>query len=151
MSGMHLERFEHLVDAYGPDLIDWPVEDRAAAETLLRDSREAQDLVHSARQLNAALDDYQVAAPSPDFESMLLDMSPPAPRREVRKSRGFTWAGLRFLTSASAALACAAFGLVVGFSVQDAPAETVTSDEADAFVSVAFSSYDETFWKGEEG
>lgn len=50
-----LKRFKTLTDSYGADLLRWPEQERAAAQTLLEESAEARALLADARMLDDAL------------------------------------------------------------------------------------------------
>lgn len=147
---MTLERFEDLLDLYGPNLADWPEQHRSSAQELLASSETARDWLADANLMVSALDSYEVDAPSAQLEASLLDLAPKAPARQVRRSEGFlSWIDLRIFSTAGAALACAAFGLVIGLNAIQ-PSETAT-DEADLFVTAALTTYDTNFWEGDEG
>ena len=147
---MTLERFEDLLDLYGPNLADWPEQHRASAQELLASSETARDWLADANLMVSALDSYEVDAPSAQLEANLLDLAPRASTRPVRRSEGFlSWIDLRIFSTAGVALACAAFGLVIGLNAIQ-PSET-TTDEADLFVTAALTTYDTNFWEGDEG
>lgn len=149
---MTLERFEDLLDLYGPDLTVWPTSDREAASALLDTSEGARDLMADASFMMDALDQYTVPDPSPEFEASLLDLAPVAATKTAPQTGGFfSWFDLRMFSTAGAALACAAFGLVIGLNAIE-PADTATStDEAEMFMTAALTSYDTAFWEGDEG
>jgi hypothetical protein len=50
-----LKRFKAMTDSYGADLLRWPEQERAAAQTLLEGSAEARALLGDARMLDEAL------------------------------------------------------------------------------------------------
>ena len=50
-----LKRFKTMTDSYGADLLRWPEQERAAAQTFLEGSTEARALLADARMLDEAL------------------------------------------------------------------------------------------------
>jgi hypothetical protein len=50
-----LKRFKTMTDSYGADLLRWPEQERAAAQTFLEGSIEARALLADARMLDEAL------------------------------------------------------------------------------------------------
>lgn len=50
-----LKRFKTMTDSYGADLLRWPEQERAAAQTFLERSAEARTLLADARVLDEAL------------------------------------------------------------------------------------------------
>jgi hypothetical protein len=50
-----LKRFKTMTDSYGADLLRWPEQERAAAQTLLEECAEARALLADARMLDDAL------------------------------------------------------------------------------------------------
>lgn len=104
---MGLERFEHLVDAYGADPRRWPEAERAAAEAFLAGSEAARTLAEDAARLDALLE----AAPAPEPSELLGHrVLRAAPVRRSRVSR-FGWA------SGAGWAAAAAAGVLVGLSL----------------------------------
>lgn len=81
MNGMDLERLEALLDTHGGDLRRWPSRERSAAERLIGESPAARTLLAQAAELDAALDAWTVAPPSPQLGAR-LQAGYPAPRRE---------------------------------------------------------------------
>ncbi len=80
MNAMDLERLEALLDTHGGDLRNWPPRERSAAERLLGESPAARTLLAQAGELDAALDAWSVAPPSPQLHARLR-AGYPAPRR----------------------------------------------------------------------
>lgn len=150
---MTLERFETLLDLYGPNIADWPETDRQSADQLLAESDAAQELMADAAFMMDALDSYTVAEPSPEFDARLLDLAPTGkPVLPAKTSGGFfSWFDVRMFSTAGAALACAAFGLVIGLNAIEPADTTTTNDEAEMFMTAALTSYDTAFWEGDEG
>lgn len=148
---MTLEQFEENLDLYGSDLSIWPDHLAQAADGLLKSSSAAQHALEDARLLDATLDAYTIDAPSAAFEASLLDLAPKASVSEQQQKGGIkSWFSLRLVTTATAALACAAFGFVIGIQ----SINSIQMDkEADAFVSASLdgTSYTDEFWTGEEG
>ena len=148
MDKMQIDQFEYLLNVHGAELSDWPEERREAARMLLAQSPEAQSLLAEARDLTSALDLYEVSPPDARFEARLLDLSPsPAASPQKTKRKRFAF-DLRLISSAGIAFACAAFGLLAGFT---ASPPATTTDNAEAFMSVAAANYDTAFWGGDEG
>ena len=146
---MQLDRFEDRLDLYGSDLSAWPEDDRAAAMSLLEQSDEARSLLDEAQHLDTALATFTVDEPSAEFEARLLDLAPQPPRPAKARTGLFELLNIRLFVSTGAALACAAFGVVIGLNSISTPEWT---DDADAFVTAAVTSYDSTLWEdGEEG
>ncbi|MBL8245233.1 MAG: hypothetical protein JNL89_13625 [Rhodanobacteraceae bacterium] len=81
MNGMDLERLEALLDTHGGDLRRWPSRERSAAERLIGESPAARTLLAQAAELDAALDAWTVAPPSPQLGAR-LQAGYPAPRPE---------------------------------------------------------------------
>ena len=104
---MGLERFEHLVDAYGADPRRWPEAERAAAEVFLSGSEAARALVEGAARLDALLATAPALEPSELLVHRVLRAAP------VRRTRidGFGWA------SGAGWAAAAAAGVLVGLSL----------------------------------
>tara|TARA_Y100000052_G_scaffold27591_2_gene37045 strand:- start:2822 stop:3265 length:444 start_codon:yes stop_codon:yes gene_type:complete len=147
---MKPDQFEDTLDLYGPDLSVWPDEDRRAAEQLLETSTDARAMLDDAWAVDDALNDFTVEDPSPELDARLLDLAPapPAPAASTRKSL-LGWLDMKLFVSAGAALACAAFGLVIGLNSVTTPE---WSEEADEFLTAAVMSYDTALWEdGEEG
>ncbi|MFN4277390.1 MAG: hypothetical protein ACK4FJ_13905 [Ferrovibrio sp.] len=61
---MDLDRFTHLIDAYGADIEHWPARDQAAADRLLAASSEARELQRAALRFDNRL----LAATLPEIE-----------------------------------------------------------------------------------
>ncbi len=69
---MILEDFEERALAYGGDIDNWPVEDRAAARALLAESQAAQTALAEANALDDMLDLWEGPEPSHDLLSRVL-------------------------------------------------------------------------------
>jgi hypothetical protein len=146
---MTFGKFETLLDQYGPDLARWPADERAIAAALLRCMPAARKAHEDAFFVAQALDSYETIPPSATFEARLLDLAPPASgRTSPGRSLVSRIFDLRILTSAGAALACTAFGLIIGFS--SLQSELIQQD-ADAYITASNSDYDSTFWLGDGG
>ena len=144
---MKLEEFEDCLDLYGADLTRWPEAKAGAGHACLQSSELARIMLDDARQLDSALDDFRIALPTAAFEARLLDLSPVAPAAlPMRRKSG--WLDLRIFSTAVASLACAAFGMVIGFqTVQSVQTEV----DADAFLTASATTLSTDFWSGEEG
>lgn len=142
------EQFEDCLDLYGSNFARWPEGEAADAKALLEISGSARLMLEDALTLDDALGDFTVEAPSAAFEARLLDLAPkPAPKL-AQKAGLFGRFNLRSLTMASAGLACAAFGFVVGLqSIQIIQ----TNTEAEAFMTASITSISEDIWLGDEG
>jgi hypothetical protein len=84
---MTLARFRELLDAYGARSETWPSAERGAAESLLRESAEAQQAFSEAEPLDAWLDDHEVPEISPTLRARVLEV----PIVATRKRRAFGW------------------------------------------------------------
>ncbi|MEQ8247005.1 MAG: hypothetical protein RID42_04925 [Alphaproteobacteria bacterium] len=69
-----LADFEALLDRCGPDPVRWPVELRAAAQTLVAQSTEAAAALHTAEKLARLLDLVAAPAPSAALEARLAKL-----------------------------------------------------------------------------
>lgn len=59
---MHTERFEQIVETYGSQPVNWPAQEREAAEHLLRESSRARQLLQEQQTLDDMLNRIQVPA-----------------------------------------------------------------------------------------
>lgn len=143
---MSMERFESLLDRYGPDIDVWPPADRDFAQTYLATSQEGRAALADAHFLETELNAYTVVEPSAALEAALLDLSPVTRPARPAKRGLFGRFDFRFVTTAGVSLACATFGLVIGMS---APGAVALTDDADAFVTAAAGSYDTAFWEND--
>jgi len=69
---MDLERFCHIVDAYGAEPERWPASERAAAEAFLARSYEATLFVKEAGKLDFLLDEMALGSPTEALKSRVL-------------------------------------------------------------------------------
>lgn len=128
-----MERFRALVEAYGGDLERFPQRERASAKALALASREAQQLLATARVFDSLLASARDDLPSAQLENELSAI----PFRHVQQ-RSRIWL-LPFRTHARAGLAAAAAVLLGLLGGQLAPPESgpdgddigVTSEQAD--------------------
>jgi hypothetical protein len=118
-----LARFEALLDAYGAEPRRWPADRRAASESLLARSPEAQALHAAARRLDGLLD---AAAVEPAPAHLIGRVLAAAPKPAA--ARGGWIAGL-FKPAAGIALA-AVLGLGLGGVIS--PFGAANGDVADA-------------------
>lgn len=137
---MTIERFDELASAYGAGIFLWPAEEQAAAEALAKSSPDAQAVLERERALDAALDEWDVPAPSEALMAKILgdaaevstttSAAVETPRQASEKpsffSRFFGEMGWR---PAGAMTACLAIGFIAGLSGAPAP---VGGDEASA-------------------
>lgn len=63
---MNLEQFTHLLDVRGCDRAAWPARDREQAESLLRESAAARDLLQAQRNMETLLDRIE----APEFAGL---------------------------------------------------------------------------------
>ena len=146
---MTLDRFEDLLDLYGPDFASWPRDDAASARALLNSSVDASIAHESALLLNASLNAYEIAPPSAAFEAKLLDLAPSSIAVVEKSNDDFlSWFSLKGLSIGATALACAAFGFTIGISSLNA---LHTNANAEAFVTASYDSYSDESWYGDEG
>jgi hypothetical protein len=68
---MNIEKFRHLIDAYGAEPERWPVEHRAGLLEFARVDDAGAEILTRARQLDQLLDDYSVST-SPDLPARIL-------------------------------------------------------------------------------
>jgi hypothetical protein len=61
---MDVPEFEDLLGRYGGDLSNWPTDRQAAAEALLKSSRQARAALAEAQRLRSVLQPAQVRAPA---------------------------------------------------------------------------------------
>jgi len=73
---MTLDRFRAIVAAYGAAPARWPAVERAACESLLAASADAQALVGEAARLDAALDVLPALPPTPAIRAAVLAAAP---------------------------------------------------------------------------
>lgn len=66
---MTTERFDALLDLHGPDLMNWPQEERASARQLLAHS----ELARKSLSLDMAIAKLLAAEPTPKAPSSLVD------------------------------------------------------------------------------
>ncbi|NNG03651.1 MAG: hypothetical protein HKM95_06060, partial [Inquilinus sp.] len=71
---MHVNRFQTLLDAHGPDIARWPPEMRAEAEALLAVSEQARRALAEARLLDRALSGLPSESAGPLLRSAVLDI-----------------------------------------------------------------------------
>ena len=104
---MTLQRFTHLLDAYGGRIDRWPEAERRAAQTLLERSPDARARAGAAARLDDLLDQVPDAAPSAVLVARVLATAPgrPAVRRlPVRHRRRMMLAVTGAAIAASLAL-----------------------------------------------
>lgn len=94
------ERFAELADAYGGAVARWPEGVRFAALALARDPAMAAMLAEAER-LDAPLDAWRVAPPSPALCAVILERRP---RPWGRRAR-LWWSGLGIAAAAAGAVA----------------------------------------------
>ncbi len=137
---MTVDRFDELASAYGASISLWPAEEQATAKALAESSPEAQAVLEREKALDAALDEWEVPAPSDSLMERILSdaaevsasatASNPAPREESKKpgflTRFFGEMGWR---PAGAMAACLAIGFVAGISGD--PASNHTNDASE--------------------
>ncbi len=111
---MTLQRFQHLIDAYGTERERWPEEARAAMLELLAQSAEAREHVQRAAGLDALLDAVPLTAPADLNADALAARITRLSSRVVTAATGwrmsFGWPS--FATLAAAGV----FGLMVGWT-----------------------------------
>lgn len=74
------ERFAHLAHAYGAQLQRWPAAERDAARQLLAsDDAQANAALQQAQWLDGHLDQYLLAAPSPQLAQRIVASANPRP------------------------------------------------------------------------
>jgi len=155
---MTIERFDELASAYGAGIFLWPTEEQAAAEALAKGSPEAQAVLERERALDAALDEWDVPAPSEALMAKILgdaaevssttSAAVETPRQAPEKpsffSRFFGEMGLR---PAGAMTACLAIGFIAGLSGAPAPVDSgseASAVEDNAVVATFFGDEDES-------
>lgn len=125
MTAMTRDRLRTLIEAYGADRRRWPVEERDAAETLLKDDPAARALIAEAAALDALLA-HDLAPPTWTRDAAKLaayaasQFQPRRRRTNGPASSGTIWR-LNLGWPNFAGLAAAAIaGLVIGWSGLDA-------------------------------
>ncbi len=147
---MNVERFTHLLDAYGSDLQRWPAAEREVATLLLETSDEARQALMDAERLDGALSaapalgqDFE--APSPQLLRQVAEIPLRQPKRLGRKA----WWPFKSAYAPVLALAAAVMcGLFVGDLAFPASAESgldegvseLSDDDVDELAEIAFAS-----------
>jgi hypothetical protein len=149
---MPIDRFVAILDAYGAETRRWPAAERAAAESLLAASAEAQQLYAQAAQLDHLLTTSVAPAPSAALRAAILQAAPRSaqaqPAGAVETLRGLWQALLGTLTGelggwrpAGAVLGVALLlGVAAGGAVEtqsDTTSSTATTEQSVDFVQLA--------------
>lgn len=91
------ERFRQIVEAYGAVPQRWPIRERAAAETFVRKSAQARDMLAREADLDRLLNTYRIAPPTSALTGAII-ASVPSSRRSfptyLLKGLGIMGAGL---------------------------------------------------------
>ncbi|WP_420136480.1 hypothetical protein [Sphingomonas sp.] len=93
-------RFQELADAYGGVIARWPEEVRDDAMALARDARGAA-ILEQAASLDAALDSWTVAPPSPSLQPAFATAARPAIATRIR----LWWSAIGFAAALAGAVA----------------------------------------------
>ena len=128
------DRLRELIATYGADPLNYPENEREAAEARLF---EAPDLflalLAEARLVDDALREVPDADVSRSLRNTLIDSGPAAPRM-----RGWSWRGFQFPVWAPAgAFASIALGLLVGLNIGTQSEYLDEDEEAEAYVYAA--------------
>ncbi len=112
---MTLDEFESLLDRYGADLDQWPVEFASRARPLIDDSHAAQSLYAESRALETLLDDALPAATlsTGAVRSRILA----ALTEQTAKPRMFAWLNFGPRLLRPVAIAAAIIPLVLGYAI----------------------------------
>lgn len=138
-------RFVELVGCYGADLSRWPEQERAQAETLMRDApHRLRDVWESERMFDMLLAMDTDTAPSIDLEERILASMPaqsssaPARRRWLPAIAPAKWLG------GGALAASLGLGFFVGYA--GTPAQSPASDEYAQLLSLTDAGAGEVFF-----
>ena len=91
------ERFEEIVAAYGTASHRWPAAERAAAETFLRDSAKARDMLAREASLDRLLETYRIVPADSALTGAIVASFPTSDRwswASLLKGLGMVGAGL---------------------------------------------------------
>jgi hypothetical protein len=131
-----LDRFRELLDAYGAEPRRWPASERAMAETLLAQMREARDLRAAAAATDALLDRATPIAPPIIDAEILIGRITEKPQSQVvalrparRPSAGTFW--LKVASLAAAAVIGFLVGVTQLVNIGDTSAPTSGLELAD--------------------
>lgn len=132
---MRPTRFAFLLDLHGPDPARWPRRERAAAESLLAESAEAQRLLAEAHRLDAALR-HCVLAVEDEAVHRVLSTLPDALRqpRSPLKMALWSWGLLPLQPRLGLVAASLILGLIVGLAVDERPTAHQTSGSTITFL-----------------
>ena len=130
-----LKRFKTLTDSYGADLLRWPEQERAAAQTLLEKSAEARALLADARMLDDALAMASARQSAAHLrhhneEATLARLrSGVAARIAATGGRSRGWSGPGWVSLATAGSLAVVAGLVIGalYNPPGASADALTT------------------------
>ena len=91
MMEMDLQRFAAIVESYGAQPQRWPATERAAAESLLRESAAARALLDEATAVDRLLDAVPPLTPTPDLRAAVLAGASRRPRSSLTDRLAAAW------------------------------------------------------------
>lgn len=126
---MTVEQLSVFLELYGSDPRRWPEGDRAAAEALILNSTEAQELQARARALDNLLDTVMPLPADDSLRRRILTQIPAASRGSAGGGSLSDWVFGRWWPQAAALAAAAVLGVVIGGHVLPSPMDRAIDSE----------------------